>query len=73
MKLRRASTSMRNPGGPELQLGLEAETVEKAGHVLGNATIQITRKHYFRKPDVVNYTTLVLLHDTRGSTQFRRA
>ena len=35
------------------KVGSDAETLEKARHVLGNATIQITRKHYRRKPDIV--------------------
>jgi hypothetical protein len=35
------------------KLGSDAETLEEARHILGNATIQITRKHYRRKPDIV--------------------
>lgn len=35
------------------KVGSDAETLEKARHILGNATVQITRKHYRRKPDIV--------------------
>jgi hypothetical protein len=35
------------------KVGSDAETVEKARQILGNATIQITRKHYRRKPEVI--------------------
>lgn len=35
------------------KVGNDAETLEEARHILGNATVQIIRKHYRRKPDVV--------------------
>jgi hypothetical protein len=35
------------------KVGSDAETLEKARHILGNATVAITRKHYRRKPDIV--------------------
>jgi integrase len=35
------------------KVGSDAETVEKARHILGNATTKITQRHYRRKPDVV--------------------
>jgi hypothetical protein len=46
-----------------VKVGSDAETLEEARHILGNATIKITRKHYRRKPDVVR---------CRISTQLRR-
>jgi hypothetical protein len=35
------------------KVGSDAETLEKARQILGNATIQITAKHYRRKPELV--------------------
>lgn len=35
------------------KVGSDAETLEKARQILGNATIRITQKHYRRKPDIV--------------------
>lgn len=35
------------------KVGSDAETLEKARQILGNATIQITRKHYRRKPEII--------------------
>ena len=35
------------------KVGSDAETLEKARHILGNATTRITQKHYRRKPDIV--------------------
>ena len=40
--------------GIRAKVGSDAETLEKARHILGNATAQITRKHYRRKPDIVH-------------------
>jgi hypothetical protein len=33
------------------KVGSDAETLEQARHILGNATSRITQKHYRRKPD----------------------
>ena len=35
------------------KVGSDAETVEKAAHILGSASPRIVRKHYRRKPDVI--------------------
>jgi integrase len=35
------------------KVGCDAETVEKAAHILGSASPRIVRKHYRRKPDVI--------------------
>jgi len=36
------------------KVGSDAATLEKARHILGNATVQITRNHYRRRPDIVH-------------------
>jgi hypothetical protein len=35
------------------KVGSDAETVEKAAHILGSASPRMVRKHYRRKPDVI--------------------
>jgi hypothetical protein len=35
------------------KVGSDAETIQQAQHILGNASVSNTRKHYRRKPDVI--------------------
>jgi integrase len=35
------------------KVGSDAETVEKAAHILGSSSPRIVRKHYRRKPDII--------------------
>jgi hypothetical protein len=48
------------------KVGSDAETLEKTRHILGNATVAISRKHYRRKPDIVR--TDIAQHRKYGAT-----